>query len=101
MANAIRLLLNDARGIYIPRDFIEIFDTVKWNIDLSDYQRETLASPSNEGYWDTWECILNDARYTDIEGNSYRLYQDGDLFAICYERLTDEEYLEFFGEERD
>jgi len=35
--------------------------------------------------------ILNNARYTDKNGNVWRLMQDGDLWAYCFELMTDEE----------
>ena len=84
----IEVLLSDARGIYIPRDFYQDFDLDKWHLNAEDLT--SLADPENESYWDVWEQVLNTA-YFEIDGKKYELYQDGDLLAICYDSLTDEE----------
>lgn len=82
-------LLNDRHGVYIPAKFIECYDPVAWGV--TDDDKEELSSPYNQYYWETWEMVLNNAAYTDKEGNKWHLYQDGDLYAVCYELLTDEE----------
>ena len=84
----IEILLSDARGIYIPRDFFQDFDLEKWNLKVEDLT--VLNDPENENYWDVWQHVLNTA-YFEIDGKIYHLYQDGDLLAICYDSLTDEE----------
>lgn len=84
----IELLLSDSRGIYIPRDFYEGFDLDKWNLKAEDLTE--LSDPENDNYWDTWELVLNNA-YFVIDGKKYTLYQDGDLLAIAYDHLTDED----------
>ena len=98
---SIELLLSDARGIYIPRDFINECDLSQWNIPEKEHEeiKQSLADPTNESYWDTWHYILDNAYHTDGTNNWY-LYQDGDLYAVCNELLDDEEYLNFYGEER-
>lgn len=89
MSNSnIQLLLSDARGIYIPRDFYEDFDLDKWNLKAEELT--VLADPENEWYWDTWEYVLNTA-YFEIDGKTYHLYQDGDLLAVAYDHLTGDE----------
>jgi hypothetical protein len=35
--------------------------------------------------------MLDNATYTDEDKNTWHLYHDGDLFAICYDLLTDED----------
>jgi len=89
-----QLLLSDARGVYIPRDFAEGFDLVAWHID---FDVSALSDPESELYWDTWERVLNNAYL--IEGE-YRfiIWQDGNLWAICPELMTELEKLYFFGE---
>ena len=99
--NAVTLILSDARGVYIPRDFV----TDKYNeitVDhckawgIKDEDAEILASgPDHEYYWETWDDVLSNAQYTDEEGNKYFLNQDGDLWAFCYERMTYEEMSNF------
>lgn len=94
--NAVVLILTDARGIYIPRDFvcddyneIAIEHCEAWGIKLED--AEVLQNPENEWYWDTWNDVLNCAEFTDSEGNKFKLHQDGDLWGICYDKMTNEE----------
>lgn len=99
--DAVTLILSDARGIYIPRDFvtdkyneIAVDHCAAWGISEED--AEILASgPDHEYYWETWEDVLSYAQYTDEEGNKYFLSQDGDLWAFCYDRMTDEEKSNF------
>ena len=100
---AVEILLSDARGQYIPRDFTTTYNLTQWGyaaqqaIEISN----DLSNPENEYYWDAWETILNNAKHTTPEGNAYRLHHDGDLFAICDELMTDDDYLNLYGEERD
>jgi len=84
----IEFLLSDARGIYIPRDFFQGFDLEKWNLKGEDLT--ALNDPENENYWDVWDHVLNKA-YFEIDGKKYHLYHDGDLLAVAYDHLTDEE----------
>ena len=93
----IELLLSYARGRYIPRDFIEGFDTTEWNIGEDDIKN--CSDPSNEYYWDAWRKICDTARYTAADGRVYSLYQDGNLWAVCYDSMTDKEIQDFFGKE--
>ena len=81
-----QLLLSDARGVYIPRDFAEGFDLHAWHID---FDVSALSDPESEFYWDTWERVLNNAYYFNAEGNRFTLWQDGDLWAICPELMTE------------
>ena len=94
--NAIELLLSDARGVYIPRDFVESFDLTRWGLDPDSWDVQTCAKgpDGNEHYWDAWTQILDRAEYRH-DGNVWRLHQDGDLWAICYELMTDEEKSNF------
>ena len=91
--NAIQLLLSDARGVYIPRDFVDNFDLDKWHVD--NKYTYLLSSPDNEFYWDYWDVLLCVAYFVDEYNNKWRLWQDGDLWAVCYELLTDEERVNF------
>ena len=93
----IELMLSAARGIYIPRDFIETVDIDAWNIDT--WAAGQCSDPNGDFYWDAWNSILNNARYTAADGRVYSLYQDGDLWAVCYDSMTDKEKQDFFGDE--
>lgn len=81
-----QLLLSDARGVYIPRDFAEGFDLNAWHID---FDVSALSDPDSDLYWDTWERVVSSAFLLDAEGNCFTLHQDGDLWAICPNLMTD------------
>ena len=99
--DVVTLILSDTRGVYIPRDFVTddynelAVDHCKaWQIKPDD--ASILASgPNHEYYWETWDDVLNYAQYIDEEGNKYFLSQDGDLWAFCHDRMTDEEKSNF------
>ncbi len=84
--STIELLLDDARGIYIPQAFYKGFDFDTWGLKLDDYKE--LSSPDNEGYWDAWDDLIRDAAFhdkattDDDEDHIWHLYQDGCLFAV-------------------
>ena len=92
--SGIEILLNDSRGVYIPQNFAEIYD---WGLRPQD-KEVLLLGPDSESYWYVWEAVLDGLTYTDKNGNVWRLYQEGDLFAFCEELMTDEERENFFGE---
>ena len=98
--DAVSLLLSDSRGIYIPQHFAQDFDLAAWGIDPESEDIKSLnEGPESEWYWEAWESILNKAQYRDAADNVYTLHQDGDLWALCVERMTDEEKSNFgFGE---
>ena len=91
--SSIQLLLRDSRGIYIPANFVEFFDLNQWNIDSKYIER--LSNPDDELYWDNWNVVLDNAYSIDKNGNKWHLWQDGDLWAICYELMTEEEKQNF------
>lgn len=74
------LLLSDARGLYIPRDFYQQFNLQDWHIESDNIE---LNEPNSEYYWEYWQYILNNA-YCYHDGKKWHLLQDGDLFAISY-----------------
>ena len=107
MKQSIVILFEDSRGIYIPKEFAESFEIGrekgKWNgIGGDDGHNQVLADlregPEGDNYWDAWQYVLDNAEYIDSEGNVYRLYQDGDLFAVCEELMTAEEKQNLFGD---
>jgi hypothetical protein len=81
------LLLDESRGIYIPRDFLENFDLDQWHIDkeLKEY-----SSPDHEYYWDNWHDVLNKA-YCVLDNVKYHLDHDGSLFARAYIEFNESE----------
>jgi hypothetical protein len=89
--SAVALLLDSARGIYIPQAFA---DFEKWE-GITEEDKETLkAGPDSEFYWDVWETVLNNATFKQ-DGYTWRLYQDGDLWALCDALMTEEEKRNF------
>jgi hypothetical protein len=94
---AIALLLDEACGVYIPHKFVENFDLTEWGIDEdSDVVAVLREGPEHEHYWDAWDEVLRDARYDA----GHTLHHDGGLFAVCDDKMTDEEYMEFYRESR-
>lgn len=97
--DAVEHLLSDARGQYIPRDFIANFDITQWGIDPESWAANTCAAgPDEDEYWDAWDEILRKAEYKEGE-HVWRLHQDGDLWALCDELMSDEEKQNFGFEE--
>lgn len=94
---AMELLLSDSRGVYIPRDFVNEFDLTKFEGINPDDVTTIKSGPDHEWYWESWEMILQNSEYRE-DGYTWRLHQDGDLWLVCAEKLTNEEYSNFFGE---
>ena len=97
MSNGIELLIGDSQGIYIPQQWAMYCQDMQ---GVSAEDMEILkAGPDHEWYWEAWDSVLSNA-HDVVNGKTWRLWQDGDLFAYCEELMTDEEYESFFGEER-
>ena len=102
--NALELFCDGASGIYIPQRFANEVNRDKLS-GVSDADLAILAIGPHEDdtpdhYWDTWADVLDNARLT-VDSHIYTLYQDGDLWCVCDDLMTDEEYSDFFGEDRD
>ncbi len=100
---AVIFILSESRGMSIPRDFLtdslgDIAEEhcIAWELtaDNSDWWQDA-ADPCSEHYWECWDWILANAKYTTADGDIYRLHQDGGLWGICYEKMTDEEKKNF------
>ena len=78
------LWLNDARGVYIPRDFANSFaDRAKTVAGVTAEQWATLeAGPDDESYWDVWTEVCDSAIVTDDKGVEFTIWQDGDCWLI-------------------
>ncbi len=90
----ITLLLDSSRGQYIPRDFVQRFDLEKFQ-GINPHDIENCQNPENECYWESWETILNNASYTE-NGRVFTLHQDGDLWLLCIDEMSEEEKVNFF-----
>lgn len=101
--NAVTCILSDARGIYIPRDFLtDDWNEIAWEhcnawgLNESNQSHWIDAvNPDSDWYWEAWDWILSNAKYTDELGNVYTLHQDGDLWGLCLDRMTIEEKQNF------
>jgi hypothetical protein len=81
------LLIDSNRGVYIPKQFTEIYGSElpknasnekKVNLMLALLD---LHFPENENYWSSWEYVLDNFTLT-FEGTEYYLYQESDLWAV-------------------
>ena len=98
--NAVELLLDSSLGVYVPHAFAKNYDLSQWsNIDQQDIDILLKGPWDNDLYWDAWDSILNEATYTNNQDQTWHLYQDGDLFALCDVLMTNEEYRAFYGED--
>lgn len=90
---AVALLLDSSRGIYIPLAFVRDFDLSKWQ-GITQEAITECSNVENDDYWEAWASILDYATFTD-NGYIWRLMQDGDLWAYCFELMTEEEKANF------
>jgi hypothetical protein len=100
MSKGLLLLINDNQGIFIPQTFAEKYGD-NWFLVNSDALDIVKEGPNHPQYWDAWSDVLDDAYLRDNDGNRWKLWQDGDLWMVCNELMTDAEYENFFGEERE
>lgn len=98
--NSINLLVSDANGVFVPQVFASNYDLSLWNGIDTDDLATIEKGPEADFYWDAWNNILSSATYSH-DGRTYHLHQDGDLWAIDYDGMSDAEYKDFFGEERE
>lgn len=90
---AIELLLSDSRGIYIPMTFAQ--DCLGFASDsengweFSENCAEVLlrGPEDNDEYWDAWNAMLDRAIFK-LEGGTWHLYQDGDLWAVNWDWMS-------------
>ena len=94
------LLIGDNQGIFIPQTFAERYSD-SWNLGNSDALDILKEGPDHPEYWESWECVLNEATFKDNDNNYWRLYQDGDVWMFCSELMKDDEYENLFGVERE
>lgn len=93
----VECIVNSAHGVFAPMVFAQ---TVNREL-LSGVSVETLDylakedSIEDDGFWDVWDSVLNNARIAH-NGKIYHLHQAGDLFAIDWDNLTEDES-EAFG----
>jgi hypothetical protein len=90
------ILLSDARGQYIPRDFAEIYgdlftyEGTPYGMNYTEAIASLLDGPESEDYWDVWLTVVDNAKY--IKNPDMILVQDGDVFLMTpddYERYSE------------
>lgn len=88
----VELIVSDHHGVYIPQKFVENYDVTQWGLETFDPDVVCVEKgpDDNEWYWESWEAILNKASCVQ-NGKQYYLHQDGDLFAVAWEELNEEE----------
>ncbi len=90
------LLLNDAHGIYIPQLFCQTYLAYVLNADeLKEDIAICLDGPDNEQYFDAWDTIEQNCKFTNDRNEPYTigyLYESGDLWAIPEGYEYPEEY---------
>jgi len=84
--------LDESRGIHLPKDFYHIFRWDKSNLKKEDYS--ALENSDNEDYFEVWDEVVSNLEM-DFNGWTYRIHQDGGVFFVCYELMTDEEKRNF------
>jgi hypothetical protein len=90
----IKILLDADLGGMIPRFFSNNLHL--WQ-GVDDYVKDAIAMGEDEEYWQAWEKVLDNAFFVDEQGKTWTLYQDGDLFAICFDENGPDNLSEFFG----
>lgn len=90
----VNIILSDARGVYIPRDFMQMiseadmeFQERENGIDLDLWHE--LEDPERENYWEAWAEVED--RYKSENG--HRIHLNGDLYEISPK--MDKEPIEF------
>lgn len=77
------LICDSHHGVYIPQIMARRLYDAGWSgIELGDVVELEADPYDNEWYWDTWDRVLNNARYIDDEGETWFLWQDCDLWAV-------------------
>ena len=93
----IECIVDGSHGVFVPMVFAQTVNRAL----LSGVDAETLdylakeESVEDVDFWDIWDSVLNNARIAH-NGKIYHLHQDGDLFIIDWDNLTEDES-EAFG----
>ena len=108
----VELLLTDARGVYIPRDFGKMFEDDDKIVNRNGEADKTLTELVNnlvdqepygddsEGYWEDWTRVLDNVHLKGENEDLWSLHQDGDLRAINQndlDKLDDDESEKFWN----
>jgi hypothetical protein len=78
-----KLVLSDSYGVYIPQIYCEDADE-EWAESVGVDFKDVLvcqAGPDQDWYYEAWNNIL-DSAHKVIDGVTWRLVHDGDLFEV-------------------
>ena len=97
-SSGLTMVMDDRLGFNIPAKFRECFERPN---AVSDWAWEEISSGYNDGYWEAWDSILNNAYYSIDLGDGvprkFVMHHDGDVWLVCDELLSDTDYENFFG----
>jgi len=79
------LLLASNWGVYIPYAFYKYYGNDPTFFNINQQCLKGISDINNSDYWDCWEDIVDCAEMR-VDGKSYFLVQDADLFA--YRKIT-------------
>ena len=88
----VECIIDSRHGVFVPMLFARTVNRAL----VSGVSSETLdylakeESLEDDWFWEEWDSVLNNARITH-NGKIYHLHQDGDLFAIAWDKLTEDE----------
>lgn len=71
-------------GIYMPQRAIENLNPKEWGISEEDTDI-LLAGPETDYYWETWDMVSTNAKYTDSNGIKWYISfheSDGSILAV-------------------
>ena len=85
------LYASDRHGVYIPQYFSESIKPECLSGVSGEDLAILLAGPDNEFYWEAWADVCDNAVFTDSNGVTFYLWQDGDLWLVP----TDHEWEDF------
>lgn len=97
MTTYINCYSDSARGIYIPQHFAESIIRECLSGVTNDDLAILESGPDTDLYWEVWDDVLSDAELTDSQGNTWTLWQDGDLWLIRTDTPHDQ-LTEFMGD---
>ncbi len=86
------VLIDSVAGIYLPQEFVRLFNRYIVNHrDLLE-DLEILRDPEHEWYWEAWDSVLFNAILKGDDGTLYylTLSENGDLLAVEYDEQVED-----------
>lgn len=76
------LLLNEDRGVTIPRCFVRLVSREQVTNGIEYYDTLAKICETADDYEDAWHDVLMNVIVRDDDGHRYCLIQDGDVWAV-------------------